>query len=178
MIQVALLRGINVGGHRPVAMARLKAVFESLGCTSVRTYINSGNVILDDDRNPATLRTMIEDAIASEFGFEVDVVLRDLPSLVSVIDAMPAFWQDDATARCHVLFLREAVDGPGVLERLPIRPGIDEVTYVPGAVLWRVERDKLQQSGMAKLNSGKLSQQFTARNCNTVRKLVDVMRPT
>ena len=80
MTYLALLRGINVGGKNKVEMARLKTLFESIGCSDVRTYINSGNVIFTNGRVAARLRTSIEKAIAQEFGFDVRVVLRDLDS--------------------------------------------------------------------------------------------------
>lgn len=175
MIYLALLRGINVGGKNKVEMARLRTVFESLGFSRVRTYINSGNAIFVDDRDASRLRTLIEEAIAEEFGFQVRVVLRDLDSVVNVAESIPATWKDDATMRCYVMFLWEEADKPTVLDRLAIKQDIDDVKYVPGAVIWRVDRDKLTSSGMAKLTSDKLYQAMTIRNCNTVRKLADMM---
>jgi len=177
VIYVALLRGINVGGKNKVEMARLKQVFESIGVGDVRTYINSGNVIFVDDREAMKLRTLIEKAIAKEFGFSVRVVLRDLDSMSAVVKAIPAAWKDDATMRCYVMFLWEEVDDKrNVLKRLTIKEGLDDVKYVPGAVIWRVDRDNLTRSGMMKLTSDELYQQMTIRNCNTVRKLADMMR--
>ncbi len=178
MSYLALLRGINVGGKNKVEMARLKTLFESIGCGDVRTYINSGNVIFTIDRVAARLRDSIERAIAKEFGFDVRVVLRDLDSLVSVAESIPKSWKDDATMRCYVMFLWEEADEPTVLERLTIKEDIDDVKYVPGAVIWRVDRDKLTRSGMMKLTSDDLYQELTIRNCNTVRKLADMMRAT
>ena len=175
MIYLALLRGINVGGKNKVEMARLKEVFESIGSTEVRTYINSGNVIFTDKRNAATLRTLIEQAITEEFGFPVRVLLRELDSLVAVAESIPATWKDDATMRCYVMFLWEDIDEPAVLDRLTINKEIDDVKYVSGAVIWRVDRDNLTRSGMAKLTSSELYKAMTIRNCNTVRKLVDLM---
>lgn len=178
MIQLALLRGVNVGGKNKVKMAQLKALFESIGCSNVRTYINSGNVVFADDRRPKKLRPLIEQAIAEEFGFPVGVVLRDLDSLVSVAESIPTSWKDDATMRCYVMFLWEHADKPTVLDRLTIKRDIDDVRYVPGAVIWRVDRDKLTRSGMMKLPSDDLYREMTIRNCNTVRKLADMMRAT
>lgn len=178
MTYLALLRGINVGGKNKVEMARLKTLFESIGCGDVRTYINSGNVIFTSKRVAARLRTSIEQAIAKEFGFHVRVVLRNLDSLVSVAESIPKSWKDDATMRCYVMFLWEEADEPAVLERLTIKQDIDDVKYVPGAVIWRVDRDKVTRSGMAKLTSDDLYREMTIRSCNTVRKLADMMRAT
>lgn len=78
--------------------------------------------------------------------------------------------------RCYVMFLWEDVDKRSVLKRLTIKEDLDDVKYVPGAVIWRVDRDKLTRSGMMKLTSDELYQQMTIRNCNTVRKLIEMMK--
>ena len=80
--------------------------------------------------------------------------------------------------RCYVMFLWEEADEPTVLDRLTIKKDIDDVKYVPGAVIWRVDRDKVTRSGMAKLTSDDLYREMTIRSCNTVRKLADMMRAT
>lgn len=72
---VSLLRGINVGGHRKVPMAELRELYESEGCTSVTSYIQSGNVLFrsaetDADALSATMSAAIED----RFGFDVSVI--------------------------------------------------------------------------------------------------------
>jgi len=176
MTYLALLRGINVGGKNKVEMARLKAVFESIGSTAVRTYINSGNVIFEHGRARSGLRAAIEKAIEAEFGFEVRIVLRNLDEVKSLTKAIPVAWKEDASTRCYVMFLWDDVDDPSVLTSLIIKEGIDDVKYVPGTVVWRVARDVLTRSGMMRLTSHDLYQQMTIRNVNTVRKLADLMR--
>ena len=66
-------------------------------------------------------------------------------------------------------------EGQRPLELLPIRENVDEVIYVPGAVLWRVDRAHYSRSGMNKIVGTRLYKAMTIRNCNTVRKLVDLM---
>lgn len=176
MIYLALLRGINVGGKNRVEMSRLKATFEGVGLTQVRTYINSGNVIFGDDRSSTTgLTYLLEGAIATEFGFPVKVLVRDFEAMISVAEAIPASWKDDSSMRCYVMFMWENVDEPAVLERLTIKNGIDDVKFVPGAIIWGVDRSVLTRSGMMKLPGDDLYQSMTIRNCNTVRKLAELM---
>jgi uncharacterized protein (DUF1697 family) len=176
MTFVALLRGINVGGKNKVEMTRLKTTFEGIGLTDVRTYINSGNVIFTSRRRkPASLIPLIEEAITGEFGFPVKVVLRDLDNMKAVVDAIPPSWKDDSMMRCYVMFLWEEFDEPAVLEQLTIKDGIDDVKYVPGAIIWRVDRDILTRSGMARLPSHDVYRSITIRNANTVRKLFELM---
>jgi uncharacterized protein (DUF1697 family) len=178
MMYLALLRGINVGGKNKVEMSRLKTVFESIGATEVRTYINSGNVIFVHDRGPTRLSAAIERAIEAEFGFEVRIVLRTADDVKSLAKAIPAAWKEDSAMRCFVMFLWDDVDDPSVLDQLTIKDDIDDVKYVPGTIVWRVDRDVVTRSGMMRLVSDDLYKQMTIRNVNTVRKLADLMSNT
>jgi uncharacterized protein (DUF1697 family) len=178
VIYLALLRGINVGGKNKVEMARLKAMFESIGATDVRTYINSGNVIFKHNRARTGLRTAIEKGLEDEFGFPVRSLVRDVDEVIFLAQSIPASWKDDSAMRCYVIFLWEEVDDPSVIDHLTIKDEIDDVLYVPGSIVWRVDRDVLTRSGMAKLVRGDLYKQMTIRNVNTVRRLADMMSDT
>lgn len=178
MIYLALLRGINVGGQNKVEMARLRSMFEKLGSTQVRTFINSGNVIFEDERKAGELRDLIEEAIAEEFGFPVRIVVRDIDEVTAVEKAIPAAWTDDTVMRCYVMFLWEDVDEPAILERVIVKEGIDDVKYVPGAIIWRVDRADINRSGMSRLVSDALYKSMSIRNSNTVRKLAGLMKAT
>ncbi len=176
MQYVALLRGINVGGNAKVSMALLKQTFERVGFTDVKTYINSGNVIFSSPESAASeMCETIESAIASDFGFKVPVVVRSVTSLQEIVTKTPETWQNNSEMKTDVMFLWEAVDAPAVLEQLRISPGMDEVVYLPGAVVWRVNREHQSKSGMLDIVGTKLYKQMTVRNINTVRKLVELM---
>jgi uncharacterized protein (DUF1697 family) len=110
-LQVALLRGINVGGHR-VPMARLREAFEELGFTGVRTFIASGNVVFDGGRkSAASLERTIEAHLASVLGFDVPTLLRTPAELHAIVDRVPFSEADVAAAHAvHVIFLREPLD--------------------------------------------------------------------
>ena len=177
MIYAALLRGINVGGNRKVEMQRLAATFERAGMMTVSTYINSGNVIFQSEHiDIDQLAKMIERAIESEFGFHVDVLLRDLDNIKAVIEALPHTWNNDKTSKCDVMYLWKDVDNRDVLNSLTVRPDIDEVKYVGGALLWRINREHASISGMKKLAGTALYKNMTIRNCNTTRKLHELMQ--
>jgi len=81
--RIALLRGVNVGG-RKVPMAALREVFEQLGHTGVRTYIQSGNVVFDAKGSGVTVRSELEKAIEGEFSLDVTVLLRTPAELAKV----------------------------------------------------------------------------------------------
>jgi uncharacterized protein (DUF1697 family) len=176
MVYVALLRGINVGGKNKVAMKELKVVFEDAGMTDVRTYINSGNVIFSSTiRGRAKLATLLEKAIEKHFRLKIDVVVRDLKGMRAVVKAMPAKWTNDKDQKCDVMFLWDDVAQPSVLNEFKIKPELEDVKYASGAVIWRVDRKNVTRSGMMKLVGTPLYKRMTIRNCNTTRKLLELM---
>src|SRR5271156_6315414 len=74
---IAMLRGINVSGHKIIKMEQLRASFAALGFKSVETYIQSGNVVFEaSNDSAASLSGKIERKILGDFGFEVPVCLK------------------------------------------------------------------------------------------------------
>ncbi len=176
VVYVALLRGINVGGKNKVDMKQLKAAFEDAGMTAVRTYINSGNVIFSSNsRSRGRLTEVLEHALAGTFGFRVDVLVRDLKSMRAVVKALPETWANNATMKCDVMFLWDDVARPSVVKKLSVKPEIEELKYVAGALLWRVDSKNVTRSGLMKLARSPLYKRMTIRNCNTARKLLELM---
>jgi uncharacterized protein (DUF1697 family) len=176
MIYVALLRGINVGGKNKVSMSKLKSTFESTGMSNVATYINSGNVIFEDKRRkPPKIMSVLEEAIAADLGFQIKVLIRDLPAIKKVVKALPETWTNDARMKCDVMFLWEDFDRKDILKEWTIKPDIEDVVFVPGAVIWRIDRPNVNRSRMTKMVGTDLYRGLTIRNCNTVRKLADLM---
>lgn len=177
MIYVALLRGINVGGNSKISMKELAQTFSGLGFQHIKTYINSGNIIFSDtSHTPSKLVSMLEAAIKKDFGMDIKVVIRDLKAISTITKKLPITWLNNSTMKTDVMFLWEEIDSPKVLNELPTKPEIDEVKYVPGAILWRVDRENVTKSGMLKIIGTKLYKQLTIRNCNTVRKLHALMQ--
>ena len=82
---IALLRGINVGGHKKIFMADLKMLFEKLGFKNVQTYIQSGNVIFQaDDANKTKMEGKIKDQLLDDYGYDVTVLVKT-PSEIRLI---------------------------------------------------------------------------------------------
>jgi len=118
---VGLLRGINVGGHNPVAMADLRHIMTTLGHTEVATYIQSGNVVFtaaaaDTD----ALADGLERAIADELDVRPRVVVLSRDELAQVVAGNP-FPDETTPKRLHALFSRR-------------HPGADEEIAVAAAV--------------------------------------------
>jgi uncharacterized protein (DUF1697 family) len=99
-----LLRGVNVGGHNKVPMARLRELAEGLGYTDVATYLQSGNLVVSADAQPAKVEAAIADGLRTELDVNVAVMVRTSKELAAVIAANP-FGDDTDPKRLLVSFL-------------------------------------------------------------------------
>ena len=177
MVYVALLRGINVGGKTRVEMTKLKTTFEHLGFEDVKTYINSGNVIFSSSsNNQKSLTTKIEAEIEKDFRFKVPVILRSFDEIKKLLQKIPKTWVNDQNMKCDVMFLWSEIDNPKILEQIPHNPEIEDVIYLPGAVVWRIDRDKVKRGKVLRIVGTDTHKQMTIRNPNTVRKLYELMK--
>ncbi|MFP3358132.1 DUF1697 domain-containing protein [Planococcus sp. SIMBA_143] len=176
MIYAALLRGINVGGNNKINMKELKEAFEQAGMSSVKTYINSGNIIFEDARNKEQVTFVSKQAIFEHFGLRIKVLVYSFDEYSRIAQAVPPEWANDERLKSDVLFLWQQADDERVLEQLPLKQEIDRVQYVPGAILWSVDRTDVTKSGMAKIVGTKLYKLVTVRNVNTVRKIYNLMK--
>ncbi|MBI5486009.1 MAG: DUF1697 domain-containing protein [Deltaproteobacteria bacterium] len=174
---VALLRGINVGGKNIIRMEVLRASFEAMGFSSVRTLIASGNVVFRaagaDSRK---LERAIEKALSHRHGYEGKVVVRNLEEYERMMRAIPPGWGGERGRRYYVIFLRHAIDRASVLGELEVNAGVEEVRYVPGALLWSARLDGLTQSKMSKVIARPIYGEMTVRNLNTTRKILELLR--
>ena len=104
---IAILRGINVSGHKLIKMDALKQLFEELNFKNSRTYIQSGNVIFESKKvDTKNLETKIEKQILKTFGFEVPVLVKEKEELKNVLEHNPFLTKrkEDPT-KLHVTFL-------------------------------------------------------------------------
>jgi uncharacterized protein (DUF1697 family) len=168
-----LLRGVNVGGHRRVAMADFRALLQSIGCTDVTTYLQSGNAVVTvGHSDAAVLERVVAAGLAHALGFDVDVLVRTRDELTAVLAANPFAAAVAEPTRLHVAFL-SAQPAPEAQQRL------DPAAYLPDAFafgdravyLWyrsSPARSKLNGAALTRLGGF-----ATARNWNTVQALAE-----
>jgi uncharacterized protein (DUF1697 family) len=125
-ICIAMLRGINVGGHKRIKMDQLRASFEALGFEQVKTYIQSGNVVFKAGKSSTSkLSRRIEERILQDFGLSVSVISRTAGEMNKTIAGNPFLKERGIEpAKLHVMFLSEAPT-PAALKKLA------EVTTAP-----------------------------------------------
>jgi uncharacterized protein (DUF1697 family) len=174
---VALLRGINVGGANVIRMDALRQSFEALGFTSVRTLLASGNVVFcaagSDSRK---LEGALEKVLSRDHRYAAKVVVRSRAEYERMMRALPPRWGSEKGLRFYVLFLRAAIDRPSLVRELEINDGVEELRYVPGALLWSARLDKLTASKMSKVIAKPIYGDMTVRNINTTRKIHELLR--
>jgi uncharacterized protein (DUF1697 family) len=168
---VALLRGINVGKAKRVAMAELRALMDGLGFLQVQTLLNSGNVVF---RSPGPLREgaglKIETAMTERLGVSAKVTILSAEEVRDVVDADPLKDVANDPARLLVAVLRDPADRTK-LEMLAAQdwsPG----ALVPGrrvGYLWCP--DGILQSPLLKAVEKTLRDAVTTRNWATMKKL-------
>lgn len=169
---VAFLRGINVGGANLVSMADLKNRFEALGFTNVRTFLNTGNILFQSDiANSRQLETAIEAAIAAHFSEPIRVMVRSSDEIAYLVAHLPKSWGDPSDKRCNVIFCTKTIDSPKLMQQFNPKPDIEELHYVPGALLWSAQLATLTKSTMLKLAVSPLYQDMTIRRVSTILKI-------
>lgn len=103
---IALLRGVNVGGHRIIKMEDLAHLFTELTFKEVRTYIQSGNVLFNAAKqNTDTLRKKIETHLLGQLGYEVPTMLRNPAEMDQVLINSPFADAPDEAVKKYVAFL-------------------------------------------------------------------------
>jgi uncharacterized protein (DUF1697 family) len=108
---VALLRGVNLGARNKVPMAELRALLEAEGYGGVRTYIASGNVLLDGPRARAKVAGDLEQLVADAFGVATTAIMRTPRELTAAVAAHPF---DGETSESHVAFLSARPAGAAI----------------------------------------------------------------
>ena len=173
---ISLLRGINLGGHHQIKMSDLCALYGRLGHSDARSHINSGNIVFHtDERDLAGIAKKIESAIEKKYGFHADVVVRTTTELRDVIRRNPFSKRKDVEAsKLLVTFLAQkpAAEVSDQIRNLKTSP---EEMHLDGREIYTYFPDGVGKSKLFSALSGKLlKKQGTARNWNTVLKLLEI----
>lgn len=170
---VALLRGINVGRNRRIAMARLRELLTGLGYDDVRTHLQSGNAVFTSTRRSAeAVGADIEQAIRAELGMEIGVLVRTAAQLSAAVQANPLPASGRDPSRLLVLFLsdvpkKSAIPAPGDVAPEEWHVGSREIyLWCPDGIL--------TSTLAAMFSAARLGVQVTARNWRTVCKLAEM----
>ncbi len=174
---VALLRSVNVGGNNKLPMADLAQILAQLGCSGVRTYIQSGNAVFEAEQALADeIPALLPKRIAKRFGFEPPVVVRSAKQMEAIAASSPFPVPGEGRDSLHVLFLSTRPTKVQIAALDPARSPGDRFA-VQGSEIYLYLTNSAADTKLTNAYfDSKLKTMGTGRNWRTVLKLVEMTR--
>jgi uncharacterized protein (DUF1697 family) len=174
---LALLRGINVGGKNKLPMKDLTGLFIDAGCSNVRTFIQSGNVIFSAARGLVEkLPSLITKRIEERVGYKIPVILRTAEELNNAICKNPFLAAGALEKTLHVYFLASLPDARDVAALDPHRSPPDTFLVRDREIYVQLPNGRARTKLTNAYFDSRLSTTSTARNWNTVLQLHELMK--
>lgn len=171
---IVLLRGINVGGNNIVPMKQLAEMLLGCGCQYVRTYIQSGNVLLQhSESNAPVLSKLIANEMQQTFGFRPQILLLTLAQFEQAAATNPFAYAQSEPKTLHLFFLAEPPNKVD-FETLNQLKKDSESYELKEQVFYLHAPDGIGRSKLAEKVEKLLGVPTTARNWNTVSKLLSL----
>ena len=178
MKYVALLRGINVGGKNIVSMAMLRDHLAGVGYRNVRSYINSGNILLESNLGARTLSISIENLLAQNFALDsslIKVLVLASGQLNAIVNKKPkGFGEQPDIYHSDVIFLM-GISANDAIKLFRPKEGVDTVWQGDG-VIYSQRVSKLRtKSRLNQIMGTPEYKSMTIRNWNTTTKLLELI---
>jgi uncharacterized protein (DUF1697 family) len=169
---VALLRGINVGTAKRVAMADLRECFTELGYGAVQTLLNSGNAVFSAPGRASgqTHAARIETRLAEHLGFAVPVVVKPASAIAATVRSQPLAAVANNDSRLMLTFAQDDADLAVLAPLCDQDWGLERLALTPHAA-WMWCPAGIIDSPLAKAAAKRLSERGTTRNWATVQKI-------
>ncbi|MBK8286470.1 MAG: DUF1697 domain-containing protein [Ahniella sp.] len=169
---VALLRGINVGKAKRVAMAELRALLSELGYSKVSTLLNSGNAVFNADTGtPEKLAHDISNAISSRLSLDVPVIVKSLQEPTDIVAGNSLTFEEQDFSRLMVAFTQDPGTLAGLVAIEPLVVAPEQFLIGRNAAYLHCASGILESKAAAAL-LGKIGKAVTTRNWATVLKLM------
>lgn len=170
---VVLIRGINVGGKNIVLMKQLTELLTTLGCINVKTYIQSGNVVMQHkESNSDILSKLIAEKMQQNFGFKPSVLLLTFVEFQKAISNNPFPEAQAYPKTLHFYFLSMKSSTPDLQGLLALKTQSESFELIE-QVFYLHAPDGVGRSKLAAKVDMFLGVETTARNWNTVSKLLN-----
>jgi uncharacterized protein (DUF1697 family) len=171
---IVLLRGVNLGPRNRISMPDLREALEDGGYDDVRTYLQSGNVVLTSAASAKKVARDCEQVIADRFGLEIDVVVRTRNELAKVVERNPLGRGAKDPKRYQVSFLAAKPDPKLVAKLIDTAVPREELVSI-GRELYAWHPEGIARSKLWAQLAGKgLGVTATTRNWTTVTKLLEL----
>ncbi|HUL43463.1 MAG TPA: DUF1697 domain-containing protein [Bacteroidota bacterium] len=173
---IALFRAINVGGKNALPMKELAVLLQKLGCVDVRTYIQSGNVVLTSaEKSPERLSVQISKNVKANFGFDPTLKLLEARELETAISNNPFPEAAKTPEYLHAGFLLQKPVKPD-LQKLESLKQNGERFQLKDKIFYLHAPKGVGKSKLAASSEKLLGVPMTDRNWRTVCKIRDMAR--
>ncbi|MFV0474579.1 MAG: DUF1697 domain-containing protein [Pikeienuella sp.] len=173
---ILLLRGVNVGGSNILPMKDLRAALERRGLRDARTYIQSGNCVIDGDaRDAAELSALAAGAIEQDFGFRPQVLALTPQQIETAIADNPFADEGCDPKTVHIHFLLEEPGAPDLASLESLRAPSERFHLATGRFYLHAP-DGVARSKLAAQAERRLGVPTTARNLRSVMKIAELAR--
>lgn len=169
---IVLIRGINVGGHKKVPMAELRKLLSKTGFKGVKTYIQSGNVILQFLSDKIEIESKVKKAIQSHFGFDVPVIAKTYVELEQIFDACP--FSEEKKENSYFVLLSEIPNAELIDEVMKITYENEEFHIIDDCIYFYSSVGYGNSKFNMNLFEKKLNVRATSRNFKTMVKLISM----
>lgn len=175
---IILLRGVNVGGKNSVSMSELTHYLINDGFTNVRTYINSGNLIVDSAKETEQdVLVKCQKILANYFSFPIDVLVISGEKYKMELASIPTWWGKDADYKHNALFLLPSANKEEITELLSTIDTTYEKVYMgEQTIFWSSTfKEYYSKTYYSKLARQPFYKKVTIRNRNTTLKLLNYL---
>lgn len=166
---IAFLRGINVGNIR-IKMPDLKKAFQEMGFQNAITYLQTGNVVFESEKNLSEIKVVLEKALSETFHYQAFVLLYDFEVLEDIVAKYP--FERNENNHAYVIF----VEGESIFDELAtIAESVDDEIAKGNTVLyWKVPKGESLTTPFSKITAkAKYKSSTTVRNINTLEKMLE-----
>lgn len=171
---IALLQGINVGGHHKVPMVQLKQVLEEMGLKNVQTLLNSGNVIFEaENNNVQKLEEHIEKQLRESFGFSIPVIITSADLMRDLFQLQP--FKEVKVVKDTQLYVSFLKNKPVREPELPWASSDNSfniLTKLDKMVLSILDTSSTKTTDAMKILENFYGKDITTRNFNTIERIL------
>jgi len=173
---IALLRGINVGGHNKIKMAALKQLFIDIGFNDVVTYIQSGNVVFKSDKTcKVEIETQIKSAINKHFNYTIKVLIISKNELEIIFQSNPFLKNKIIDIKAlYTILLKNSYTNDEINLLTPYLTNNEEINIVGNCVYIKYPKGAGNSKLTINIIEKKLKTTATSRNWRTITKLVEI----
>lgn len=178
MKYIILLRGINISGKNKVSMSELKIHLENLGYTKVKTYLNTGNVILETNQLKEKVEQTISSMLQENFSFDIPIYVMEEAKLKDIVENIPYWQQEENKDRYNnIIFPIDKTTVQDVYDKVgEPSENIDIIEPYKNIIYWSFDLKNYRKSSWwIKTASTDINTKITIRTTATIKKLLKIV---